>query len=395
MDTSLAIDVVAADPVAYPGMASLGLALAGGLAWLSFMALPFEISELIARHGLTAEAASWIASGEVLALACAAGVCGRFVARIDRRLFTIAGLVLAFLSSVLSACPVDLVTVIVARIIFGAALGVVSATSNALAGLHPRPERIYAYVMVGLSVIFCIIMSAEPVLDRYCGAVALFTLEAVLIAGFGWTAIHLPREAEPAAVVARRGVRLTPRLWILLAAIFLLFLANSVIWAFADQAAARIGVTPAVVGPLFTISGVLMLGGGLGATWLGDRRGYLGPLLAGCLGQALSSVTIYAMQDATLYVVGVLIFNATLVFALPYAQAVLAELDESTTAVAYSGAAVNFGAALGPALGALLIPYGFRFIGYCGVALSLAGIAMVARGTRTAERRLAQRRRAA
>lgn len=383
------------ETVAYGALASFGLAMAGGLSWLSFMALPYEISLLVARFSVTTELASWIASGEVLALACAATISGKFMPRVDKRMFTIAGLIVALLGNILSASSTDLTLLILARIVCGSALGVVSAASNALAVNHPRPERMYAFMMVGLSVVFCIVMYVEPLLAASIGTAGLPVLEAFLIAIFGWAAFFLPRGrsiAATTATVAAAKPKLTLRLQLLLVAIFILFLANSIIWAFADQAAARAGVAASLVGPLFTVSGMLMLGGGLAAAWLGDRRGYLIPLVAGAGGQVFSSITIYSMNSHSLYLAGILIFNGALIFALPYAQAVLAELDESATAVAYSGAAVNFGGALGPAAGALMIPYGFQFIGYSGAILSAAGIFMVINGTRAAEHKLAARR---
>jgi len=393
MSMEMAVDLVtpARGDGTYRRLASFGLAMAGGLSWLSFLSLPYEISLLIDRFSITAQMASWIASSEVLALALAVSIAGWFLGRADRRLCLLVALAAALASDLVGIAPVGLAMVVASRIVFGLALGVVSAASNALAADHPVPERMYAYMMVGLSVIFCCVMYGEPMLAGAFRTANLPAIEAILIVAFGWAAFYVPRSSAAGRMPGSR-VRLTLRLQFLLISIFILFLANSIIWAFADQAAAKLGIVATTVAPLFTVSGVLMLGGGLAATWLGDRRGYLLPLLIGAGAQAFSSIAIYSLQEQKPYFLGVLIFNATLVFALPYAQAVLAELDESGTAVSYSGAAVNFGGALGPAAGALFFPYGFPFIGYSAAILSGAGILMVLNSTRLAEQRLVMRR---
>jgi hypothetical protein len=66
----------------------------------------------------------------------------------------------------------------------------------------------------------------------------------------------------------------------------------------------------------------------------------------------------------------------TTTFTTPYVQAVLASLDGTGRASAFSGAAANFGAAIGPALGALLIGRTVAPIGITSSIMFFVGLGL-------------------
>ena len=95
--------------------------------------------------------------------------------------------------------------------------------------------------------------------------------------------------------------------------------------------------------------------GGAAAAALGERRGYAIPLVLGYAAQILVALAMYCSFSRGFYIAGALVNNMTTTFTTPYLQGILATHDGTGRATALSGGAVNFGCAIGPALGATLI----------------------------------------
>ena len=95
--------------------------------------------------------------------------------------------------------------------------------------------------------------------------------------------------------------------------------------------------------------------GALAAAALGDRCGYRIPFIVGFGTQIFVALAEYCFLSRPLFIAGALVSNMTTTFTTPYVQGVLASLDGTGRATALSGASANFGAAIGPALGAILV----------------------------------------
>ena len=112
------------------------------------------------------------------------------------------------------------------------------------------------------------------------------------------------------------------------------------------------------------------------------------PFIVGFGFQIFVALAEYCFFSRPLFIAGVLISNMTTTFTTPYVQSVLASLDGTGRASAFSGAAANFGAAIGPALGALLIGRTVAPIGitssimfFVGLGLALSSLRSVPLGS--------------
>jgi MFS family permease len=157
-----------------------------------------------------------------------------------------------------------------------------------------------------------------------------------------------------------------------------MFLGQSALWAFAEQAGTLAGVSPAVMGWAFTASAFMALVGALAATMIGNRLGFRAPLLLGFIVQLFCALSMYVVADNIAFLAGVLLLNAVGAFTLPFVQAVLVDLDPSGRSASYSGAAINFGGALAPALcAAMALASGMKAIGVISCAIILASLLLV------------------
>lgn len=364
----------------FSGLGTVVLSLVGTLPWLSFMVLPYEISVMGTAFGLSQGHSSWIATAEMLALALSAVASARSVARKDKRLATGVGMAIASVGAAASLGTSTLALFVLARILFGGGLGVVAAATNALPADHKQPERIYAFMMVALALVFsALIYVTTPVIAQF-GSSGLFGTELAMILAFALLLKWLPRGhiADGAARVVSTALPRGSRP--VLAAVTLMFVAQAGTWAFADQAGIALGMSETYLTTLFTISAMAMLVGAAAAALLGLRLGLRIPLAIGFLVQVYIAVAIYCQSNTVLFAAGVVLLSASSSFALPYLQGLLAEIDESGRAVALSGAGINFGGAAGPLIGGVVsfVP-GLAPLGIGLSLLLLIGLALADR----------------
>lgn len=335
-----------------PGTAALSLV--STLPWLSFMVLPYEISVVGTAFGISHSAASWVATAEMLALALSASAAARTVARRDKRKATAVGMAIALAGAAASVATSSVALLVLSRIVFGGGLGIIAAAANALPADHKRPERIYAFMMVALAIVFSgLIFAVTPVIARF-GSAGLFGTELAMILAITLLLIWVPRGHISTGKVKVGRSPLPRGSRAVLAAVTLMFVAQAGTWAYADQAGIALGLSEPHLTALFTISAIAMLVGAAAAALLGMKLGLRQPLAIGFLLQVYIAVAMYCQSNTVLFSVGVVLLSASSSFALPYLQGLLAEIDESGRAVALSGAGINFGGAIGPSIGAAL-----------------------------------------
>ncbi len=123
--------------------------------------------------------------------------------------------------------------------------------------------------------------------------------------------------------------------------------------------AERIGVSLALsnerVGEILGIATLLGIPAGFAVVWIGDRYGELKPILA-ALALAISGLLILLNgSGASIYVIAMCVLSIAWAFGLPYFQAFEARLDPGGSVVVTGGSFTSAGAALGPAIAAMVV----------------------------------------
>jgi MFS family permease len=333
----------------------VALAAVSTSAWLSITLLPYEVSTLSEGYHVGTAGAGWIAAAELLALACAASYVGQSIGVRDKRRLTIWGLAIA-IGATLGCLLTDHVVVLIGlRLLFGAGTGLIAAATNALPALHSRPGKLFAYMQLALGIVFGLALFAVGAVEPFVGRSAVFCVDLLFLLALAPMAFLLPRGVDTHAPKTKVNFQLPEGGASALAALTLMWIAQGALWAFASTAGTESGMDADSLVKWFSIAGFTTPFGALAATALGDRRGYAAPFVIGFGLQIFVALAEYCAFSRPLFIAGVLISNMTTTFTTPYVQAVLASLDGTGRASAFSGAAANFGAAIGPALGAFLI----------------------------------------
>jgi hypothetical protein len=357
------------------------LSIVAALSWLPMCQLPYEITILSDEYGLGTRASGCIATGELLVLASAAAWFGRTIGRRDKRLMTVAGILIGGAASIASAIVQQDIGVIFCRMLLGLGCGMIAAATNALPLLHREPERVFGYFNVTIGILFSLSNLAMDFVLQW-GRERLFLVQFLFFVAIGGAALLLPRGIAYGSA-AKAGVKATQRIpRAALACIFalaLMWASMQAMWAFSEQAATARGLTEKEFVMWFTISGLTAPLGGVLAAVLGERYGYMAPLAAGFFTLTVSALTMYCIGGYSAYVVGVMLYNMPSMFTAAYLMGLIAVLDKSGgRAASFGGAASNFGGAVGPLLGVMVIkiqdpvPVGIVAVVLLSICLSLS-----------------------
>jgi predicted MFS family arabinose efflux permease len=333
------------------------LAVVSTCGWLTLILLPYEVSTLSVGYHVGAAAAGWITGAELLALACAASCLGQTIAFRDKRRLTILGGVIALAATVGCLLTDHIVLIVALRLLFGVGTGMIAAATNALPALYHAPKRLFAYMQLALGLVFGVALFAVGAVESFAGRDAVFFVELGLLLTLGPVSLLLP----PGVVsqLPSSSARITSRppegVASSLAALGLMWVSQAALWAFAAQAGAAAGIEPDSLVRWLGIAGFTAPIGGAAAAALGERRGYAAPLVLGYAVQILVALAMYCSFSRGFYIAGAFVNNMTTTFTTPYLMGMLATLDRTGRAAALGSGAVNFGCAVGPALGATLV----------------------------------------
>jgi len=358
----------------------LALALVGTLAWLTMTLLPYEVTSLATQYGAGTAGAGWIVATELLAVAVSAAWFGRTIDAQDKRRLTMIGVALALLASAGSIYVDDLRALIAWRLIFGFGCGMVAAATNALPAAHPAPERVFAVMQIAVGIFFGAATYAAGMAGEHFGREYVFTIHLLFIVLFGGGALMLPRGVRVTLLDAVQTAvprNLSTPIIACIASAALTWAALSAVWAFAEQAGLAAGLTTAGLALWLAISGFMTPLGGLAAAALGERRGYQLPLIAGFAILSVVPLSMYVFKSPGFYIGGVLLLNFPITFVMSYLMGLLAYLDHSGRGSSIGGAAINFGGAAGPAIGAVALGTDdLSVVGYLGATVLLLALAL-------------------
>ncbi|MGB8417035.1 MFS transporter [Paraburkholderia sp.] len=348
------------------------------LGWLSFLGLPYELTTITSGFGASESTAGWIVSAELLMLTAFAVLAGRSIEAQDKRILTLAGVVLAIVGATISILFDSLPMFIFARLIIGAGLGIVTAATNALPAMFSQPEKTYAQIVMTIALMFAALMYLVPAVIALTGPKGFEIVELLTLVILGGLSFGLPRaKLKPTSMTSVTSLERMPRGVIyVLVSIFALFASQAVSWTFSEAAAHIVHLSDKEITTTFTVLALSQMPAAMLAAALGMRLGYRLPLTISLLLLVAACLGIYNIPSRWTFIPSAIAVSAIAAFTFPYLQALIAELDDSGRSAAVGGAVVNLGAAAGPAIGGVFYALG----GLPFVGLTAAGLVAVCLG---------------
>ena len=342
-------------------------------AFTSQMAVPLWVGSIIDSFGISAETAGTIAAVEFTTVALASFAVAPRIHQFSVRMLCTVGLGLLIAANGIATLLDSVGPLLVCRATAGLGKGLVISAAFGLAGRSVAPARSFALLNGGYALFSVLTFLVVPFAITASGAAGAFgSLFVATLLGaclLPW----VPVGRSDVQQVARPTVNTqTSNIggFLALLALVLFVAGSAVVWTFIERLGVRIGLTVTEIGMILSGAAAISLIGPALAYALDTRAGYKLPVLLGLGTKIVLAAVLGTVSSVVVFIVAVPLFNLSLLFAVPYLQALMAVADPKGRYAAAAGASMTLGAALGSYLGGVTVTrLGLNHVGTVSVAV--------------------------
>ncbi len=351
----------------------------GTIGVLSFIIQPGVVQGYVEHLHVSDARAIDLVGLEMLGVALATVFMALIGTRIDWRVITAAGLLIAAAGDASSAGAThgDLFGWL--RLIAGFGEGIIISISFTFVGITAKAERNVALYLVLLLTDGAFGLWYLPVILNRIDIAGLFTVFAGLSVVALITVPFVPH-GYGAGSGARPGVRQLPTamLAVALAAVLAYNVAQGIAWAVLFLVGTSAGLAEQSVANALFASQALAVGGALASVFLAERLHRDVAIAGGILGGAASIALLLGTPGLVLFTVGVCGFNILWNFVLPFILGRIGDFDASGRMMSFAVAMQMIGLGGGPLIAAPLIDgKSFRVVELVCIALFVVSFALL------------------
>ena len=351
----------------------------GTIGVLSFIIQPGVVQGYVEHLHVSDARAVDLVGLEMLGVALATVFMALIGTRIDWRVITAAGLLIAAAGDASSAGAThgDLFGWL--RLIAGFGEGIIISISFTFVGITAKAERNVALYLVLLLTYGAFGLWYLPVILNRIDIAGLFTVFAGLSVVALITVPFVPH-GYGAGSGARAGVRQLPNamLAVALAAVLAYNVAQGIAWAVLFLVGTSAGLAEQSVANALFASQALAVGGALASVFLAERLHRDVAIAGGILGGAASIALLLGTPGLVLFTVGVCGFNILWNFVLPFILGRIGDFDASGRMMSFAVAMQMIGLGGGPLIAAPLIDgKSFRVVELVCIALFVVSFALL------------------
>ena len=351
----------------------------GTIGVLSFIIQPGGVQGYVEHLHVSDARAVDLVGLEMLGVALATVFMALIGTRIDWRVITAAGLLIAAAGDASSAGAThgDLFGWL--RLIAGFGEGIIISISFTFVGITAKAERNVALYLVLLLTYGAFGLWYLPVILNRIDIAGLFTVFAGLSVVALITVPFVPH-GYGAGSGARPGVRQLPNamLAVALAAVLAYNVAQGIAWAVLFLVGTSAGLAEQSVANALFASQALAVGGALASVFLAERLHRDVAIAGGILGGAASIALLLGTPGLVLFTVGVCGFNILWNFVLPFILGRIGDFDASGRMMSFAVAMQMIGLGGGPLIAAPLIDgKSFRVVELVCIALFVVSFALL------------------
>ena len=367
-------------PIIFDGWRSISLSLYMALVGYSVMVvIPVLTTALVDMLQFTAEQAGRIWGADLGGLAFGAVLSAGLVARVNRRLLVLAGVVLTVAANALCLFCVEYEQVYWLRAVAGTGSGILTAVAVVTLGGTTKPVRAFNMLLLAFSFSAALQMHLVPLLSMN-GIYLLFIGSNSVCAFFLRWMPARPLNAEE--LVQQEKVEDQIENWhvprflpvICLTAICFTYVNIGGYFTYVEQAALEAGVAPDWIGNLLTWSTFLALVG-CGIALVCARFGLFKPLFVSLLVMAFVAIMPSSGINDINIMVSLFIFTTLWTFVDVFQEAMMAHMDRKGSLLALIPSAQAAGQSIGANIGASILGAG---MGYSAVFVVSSGMALAA-----------------
>lgn len=346
---------------------------------IDLVALPVWVNTLIEHYHFDAQRAGALATVYLAcAVLCSACIAPAF-ARLPGRLSSSAGFAIAACGFLIASQASTFSAMLWAHAIAGIGIGCGLSVAHGEIGKTANPHRMFALSHLALAIFGVAYFAAVPPLVVAHGGAVLFrvfvglSVVAALALGLAWPASRHGGEASHHGVRASapRRAPLARGCWSAIVGIVLMAINQAMVFGFVQRIGLARGFGNAHVNGVLVAVGLVNLLPPILAALLQRRLDARNVAIAGPIAQAALALTISHTTSFVPYAIATSLWVFAMIFTHTFLFGLLAKLDTSGRAVAYTPAMLMAGSAVGPVLGGVLIVQsGFGAIGLAALVIA-------------------------
>lgn len=324
-----------------------------------FIVQPAFVQGLVELYYYSEKGAGYVAAAEMWGIALTTLAMTFFSHKINWRNILVLATLIMVTGNLTSIFVEGQVSFAIVRFITGIGSGVLVSLSFTIIGLTSNPDRNFGFLIMWILVYgavgFMVMPSAYELVGMEGVLVffALFSMSALVFIRF------LPASGHEHFQPDEKSIDLSTQLkFIAVAAVFVYFVAQGVVWAYLFLIGTNGGSTEQEVANALTLSQFFGIAGALLAAVAGARFGRIKSLVFGICGSVISLFFLLGQVDWLIYYAAVCLFNFAWNMSHPFLLAAITTFDRTGRIVSYAVAAQMIGLAVGPALAASVISDG-------------------------------------
>jgi len=341
--------------------------------------LPGFVQGMVEYIGFTDQQAGYVVSSELWGMTVAAIAMMFLISRVNWQHMIAFALCILVVANALSVFLTDYFAFLVIRFFAGIGAGAIVALCYATFGLTARADRNF-----GLGIVFVLVYSAivypfMPFIFSKVGIEGLLIFfSLVAVAGLPFVR-HMPTSGEENIETDSDAINIDwTRKSMALAAIFVYFVANFIIWTYIFRIGVAAGITEQQVANGLSASQFLGIAGAFTATIVGAKIGRGIPLTLGILGGVVPLIFLFDLSSAILFAIIVGVYQFAWNMTHPYLLAAMASFDPSGKMVVYATAMQFIGVSIGPTIGAFAITAGgYNHVLVSGIVLLAVSLVLI------------------
>jgi len=354
---------------------------------------PMIVGGMVDLLHLSPRQAGFVAAGELAGFSLTGVVLLTLVHRVSRHALASTGVALLCCVDVTSCFATTFPQMLPLRFLAGVGSAAAYAIFPVLAASSARPERVFGIVNAASLAYAGLFVWVAPRLLQAWQLPGIFLTMAALALLASPTILWTPARHGAPPMARNRpasGPLSNPNVLILLLVTACLYIGHGAIWAYQERIGVAAGLARSQVGTLLGSSMLIWgVAGSMLATWLGLSIGRVWPQIISFGVSVLAAALLVSGTGTTSYGVACALVALSWFYGLPYLTGLLAFLDPTGRANIACVLVSTGGAALGPALAAMLVGQSgaYRSIGFMSgacyalcLALVLVSVARLKRG---------------
>jgi len=358
---------------------------------------PIIVGALVDRLGFTEAQAGFVAALEMTGVGVGFVVLFGLAHRLRRRVLASAGLITIAAANLMACLIHTYAPMLATQFVVGLGSAMVFSVYLQAGAAQERPEHLFAIVnavSIAYSGIFMpitpFILAAWQLPGIFVTLAAIAAVSGVLVSWIPAVPAATPASPQRVAATASAAL-LTPRVVMVLLMMLLLYTGHGAVWAYQERIGVSLGMDPRSVSRWLGISmltwGVI---GSMLASWLGMRLGRLWPQVLSLGVSVFAALILVFGATPALFALACGLIALSWFYGLPYQMGLLSHYDRLGRLNLIGSTMTTGGAALGPALAAMLVAsVGHWPVGVLAGCCYLVGLLLVIPPSLERSRRLA------